>query len=128
MFKSVCFRVGACLAFVVLLSAAFSHSAVGQTLTGTISGIVSDPSGARVPAAKITIRNLSTNEIRNTTADSAGAYSVTSLQPGPHEVTVEVSGFQKETVTNVQVSQGASSSSRRRDVGRVSQRECKRTD
>lgn len=88
-----------CLGLPLLVSA--------QTLTGGISGVVTDPSGARIAVAKVSTRNLSTNEARESTSDSAGAFSLSSLSPGTYEVTVEVVGFQKTSVTGVEVSAGA---------------------
>ncbi len=91
----------------LLLSFAFSCCVWAQTLTGGISGVVGDPSGAQVAGAKVSTRNLSTNEVRQVAADAAGAFSVSSLSPGSYEVIVEVAGFQKATVTGIEVSPGA---------------------
>ena len=70
--------------------------------TATLSGSITDPSGAAVPKAQVTVRALATGVDRVVTSDSAGNYSVPSLQPGNYSVTVQASGFanyQLATVT-----------------------------
>ncbi len=71
-------------------------SAHGQVSFGTILGTLSDPSGAVVPQAKVTITNVDTNLIRTLETDSAGAYSAPSLPPGHYIVTVEKAGFKTQ--------------------------------
>ena len=105
--KQRCFQRLLSFAGTLFLAAVTCVCGFGQTLTGSVTGIISDPSGARVAGARVSIRDLSTNEIRATTADSSGSYGITSLTPGIYEVTAEVTGFQRATETNVQVTQGA---------------------
>ncbi|MFL6443459.1 MAG: carboxypeptidase-like regulatory domain-containing protein, partial [Candidatus Sulfotelmatobacter sp.] len=50
--------------------------------TATLAGTVTDPSGAVVPGAKVTVRSLDTNTVREAVSDSAGGYVMPSLQPG----------------------------------------------
>ena len=64
----------------------------GQT-QGTITGVVSDPSGAVVPNAAVRVTNTATNAVRNTVTNDEGLYSFPSLVPGPYEVRVEIGGF-----------------------------------
>ena len=84
-------RVGMILAFVVLAA----NLLVAQTFRGTILGTVSDSSGAVVPGAKVTVRSLDTNTIREAVSDSAGAYVMPSLQPGDYEIRTTAAGFGK---------------------------------
>ncbi|HKZ79898.1 MAG TPA: TonB-dependent receptor [Pyrinomonadaceae bacterium] len=67
-----------------------------QTTTGTISGEVTDPNGAKVPGAKITATNVQTSIARSVTADEDGRFVISELAPGPYEVLVERQGFTKE--------------------------------
>ena len=67
--------------------------ASAQTFRGTILGTVSDPNGAVVAGAKITVKNTSTGLERTTTTDSEGNYTVAELPVGPYEVRVEQPGF-----------------------------------
>ena len=60
---------------------------------GTIVGTVTDPSGAVIPNAKITITNLDNGFIRTTVSNSTGSYSAPELAPGHYAVRVEAKGF-----------------------------------
>src|SRR6266852_3053251 len=70
-------------------------SSLAQTETGQISGVVTDPSGATVPKAKVTVSSAATGAARDTTTDDHGAYTVTHLLPGIYTVAVEAAGFSK---------------------------------
>jgi len=72
--------------------------------TGSISGTVTDPSGAVVQGAAITARNSATNEKRTTTSGDAGGYSLPNLPVGPYEVTVEKEGFKTFHQASTQLS------------------------
>jgi hypothetical protein len=87
------------LLFILVLSAVAS----AQTFRGTILGTVTDPNGAVVSGAKITVKNTSTGLERSTTTDDAGNYTVAELPVGPYEVRVEQTGFVPSVVSNVAV-------------------------
>lgn len=61
--------------------------------TGTLSGTVTDPSGAVLPGAQITVRNLGTGLERVLQSNGAGQYVVPSLPPGDYSIRVTASGF-----------------------------------
>ena len=69
--------------------------ASAQTTTGTILGTVHDQTGAVLPGANITIRNVDTGLTRSSVTDERGAYRVPALNVGTYEVQVEMSGFQR---------------------------------
>jgi len=73
--------------------AALSLPLLAQT-HGEITGEVSDPSGAVVGGASVTVTNQQTNASRHVTSNSAGLYSFPSLVPGVYSVRVELAGFQ----------------------------------
>lgn len=69
-----------------------------QEATGKIIGNVSDPTGAAVPRAAVTVTNVETNIAHSTTSDNAGYYQVLQLPIGHYKVTVEAQGFEQQTV------------------------------
>src|SRR5262245_27584880 len=77
----------------LLLLLVFSSSTPAQTETGLITGTVTDPTGAVVVNAAVTVQNLDTNLERKTTTSSVGVYTITSLPPGLYQVRVDAPGF-----------------------------------
>ncbi len=69
--------------------------------TATLAGTVTDPTGAVVPRATVTIRSLETGVERTTLSDDAGNYAAPSLQPGDYKVTVAAAGFSEFVVTSL---------------------------
>jgi len=80
--------------FVAFICAANSAPSARAQLSASIAGIVTDPSGAPVPAATVTTKNLETAAVRNATTDDSGRYLVLSLPVGLYEVRVAKQGFQ----------------------------------
>jgi hypothetical protein len=66
--------------------------------TSSLSGTVTDPSGAVISGASVKVRSLSTNTVRETTSDSAGSYVIPSLQPGDYEIRTSAAGFANNVV------------------------------
>jgi len=77
-----------------------------QTITGTISGDVTDTSGAVVAAATITVENLGTGDKRTATTTNTGSYRVPDLAIGKYKVTATAQGF-KTLVRTAEVATGA---------------------
>lgn len=77
----------------------------GQVPTGSISGTVTDSSGALVANATVTITNKATGIARPVQANTEGLYSAPSLPPGDYEVKAEMAGF-KTTVRSANVIAG----------------------
>lgn len=69
----------------------------------TVSGTVTDPMGAVVPGAAVTITNSGTNQTFTTTTDSNGRYSSPSLAPGTYSVTINSGGFKQHRIENIAV-------------------------
>jgi hypothetical protein len=89
---------------VCLIAIAFlGGSAMAQTPTGTIQGLVTDKTGAAIQGASITIIRTATNEARNTVSDSAGRYSVPFVEPGTYTVAVDAKGFRSAKQENILV-------------------------
>ena len=89
--------------FGVLTATTFAQS------TASISGTVTDPSGAVVAGAHVTVHSLSTSADRTFDTDANGLYAIPSLQPGDYRVQATASGFGTYTVQKVtlNVSQSA---------------------
>src|SRR5216110_1786369 len=68
-------------------------AAFAQDFRASISGRVTDPTGAVVPAAKVTITNTNTGVALPAATNTEGVYLASYLIPGPYEVRVEASGF-----------------------------------
>jgi Carboxypeptidase regulatory-like domain len=92
----------------LVLSASTTH-AQATIATGAISGTVTDPSGAAVVDAKVTITNRDTGQVLNFVSTSAGTYSSGALIPGNYTVRVEAKGFKAEIV-DIAVKVGTTSS------------------
>jgi hypothetical protein len=90
-------RIGLGL-MILLVATGRLFGQAGQT--GTITGIVTDSSGAIMPNVKVTVTNTATNVSYRTTASSSGDYTVPNLLPGTYTVAAEAKGFQK-SLTNV---------------------------
>lgn len=85
----------------LLLLVATSGMVFGQAgATGTILGTVTDPSGAVVPNAKITVTNTATKVAFQTVTTSAGDYNAPALNPGTYTVSAEARGFQKAVISS----------------------------
>ena len=84
---------------VALLAAAAGYAQTGTT--ATISGSVTDDSGAVLPNALVSIHNVDTGIDRTTQTSSGGTYSVSQLPPGRYTVTVVESGFKSFEQQNV---------------------------
>ena len=73
--------------------------AQATSAAGAIQGTTTDPGGAILPGASITITNVATDAKRVLVSDSAGFYSVSSLAPGKYQVSATASGFATTTTT-----------------------------
>jgi hypothetical protein len=67
----------------------------GQSPTGEISGLVKEPSDARISNASVRLRNVSTGIERTTTSSGEGEYSFLALMSGEYEISAEAAGFRK---------------------------------
>src|SRR5487761_1843609 len=89
------FAIFAVLSFALLTPSSLHAQVVGATLSGTIT----DPSGAVIPHAQVVITNTATGVTRNATADASGFYNTPNLLPGTYRITVSASGFSTQIRT-----------------------------
>ncbi|HKX83375.1 MAG TPA: carboxypeptidase-like regulatory domain-containing protein, partial [Pyrinomonadaceae bacterium] len=81
----------------------FSIIALGQSNTGSITGVVSDPNGAVVPNATVTVTNQGTNEKHVVQTDGDGRYEVPVLSTGVYTVEASATGFQASSVKDLRL-------------------------
>src|SRR4030088_2942755 len=70
-----------------------SVASKAQTITGSVNGTVTDPSGAIIEGAKVTATSVETNQSSTTATNNAGVYSIRFLQVGHYRVSIEAPGF-----------------------------------
>jgi outer membrane receptor protein involved in Fe transport len=98
------FRAIRTLALVVFALTVFAGaSTLAQTFRGTILGNVTDSSGAAVPGATVTIKNLDTGLVRTVVSSEDGSFATPELPIGNYSVTVEKAGFKSGVATGVKV-------------------------
>lgn len=88
---------------IVLFSLVLSIHTAAQTSKGTIAGTVTDPSGASVTNATVTVRGLQNGETRTVTTGSNGEYRITAVLPGLYEVKATAQGFAELLLDHVEV-------------------------
>ncbi len=90
--KRVIFMVFAALLLLPGVSLAQS------VVTGGIAGVVTDPTGAVIVGARITLTNAATGETQTVTSASTGSYSIPLLKPGHYEISVSQQGFKASSL------------------------------
>lgn len=89
----------------VLLSFAllFSRPAVGQTVAGSITGLVQDSSGAAVPEVVVTVTDIKRSVVLRGISNESGFYSVSPVPPGRYRIEAEKAGFRRFVIENFPV-------------------------
>src|SRR6185436_14006263 len=94
--RTICRDWAIVLFATLLVSLAFPLGVDAQITTATIVGTISDPSGAQIPAATITVRNVDTGLRRTVVSGDDGSYRIEFLPVGNYAVEVTAtSGFKK---------------------------------
>src|SRR6266699_1788635 len=92
---------------VVVLSCLFALTPLAllsqSSTTGTISGVVTDPTGSVVPGATVTLIQQDTNATQSATTDSSGRYLFPAASPGTYTLKCIGKGFRTSTITHVMV-------------------------
>lgn len=92
---------------VIAFSLFVSIPAYAQVAGATLSGTVTDPSGAAVPNAAVSITNTSTGISKDVATDSAGFYTAPNLTPAVYDVKISAAGFSTQTQTGITLTVGA---------------------
>ncbi len=96
--KTVLIMTGLCLSAICNL--------FGQALFSTLTGVVTDPSGAVVACAKVTLVDADSGSSRDTVTDNQGYYTFASVAVGRYTVTIQATGFQNVKVTDINLGGG----------------------
>jgi outer membrane receptor protein involved in Fe transport len=92
---------------VLCLSVLWIIPARAQVVGATLSGLVTDSSGAAVADAAVSIKNVATGEVRAVASNADGLYSAPNLLPGGYEVSAEAKGFSKVVQKGITLTVGA---------------------
>ena len=90
----------------LLLGLTMTMSWGQSTATGTVSGQVTDQSGATVPGATVTLVDSSTSSSRNSNTNEAGRYIFVNVTPGTYSLRITKTGFAQEVISNLSVEIG----------------------
>jgi len=106
----------------LIVFAIWLASPVQAQFRASLRGTVTDPQGAVVPGATVTLANKDTNARLASTSDDNGIYQFNALPTAPYQLTVEREGFQKKVLDNVQIiPEQLNSLNLQLDLGNVSQ-------
>src|ERR1035437_7992133 len=97
-----------CLALLV------SACTFAQTVTGSLVGLVVDPTGSSIPNVKIQLTNQGTSATSVATADSSGIFRFPTLNPATYSINVQATGFKTRIVKDITVGL-----SEHRDLGQL---------
>jgi hypothetical protein len=94
-----------------------THAATLSGGNGRLSGTVMDPAGAVIPGASVTLQDANGATVAQTTTDSSGNYTFSSLAPGAYRVRTQQSGFKTSLITGLNVAPGENQANARLEVG-----------
>ena len=91
------------ISLLVVCMVMLSQPVWAQSTYGTVTGSITDPSGAAIAGAQVTLTNLGTSEKRTQPTGSDGLYSFANLFAGRYKVEVEMKGFKRVSHTDIVV-------------------------
>src|SRR5437868_2347877 len=98
---------GSFVLFMIWASILVTDHAYAQVAGATLTGTVTDPSGAVIPGAQVFINDAATGVIRNIVTDNAGFYTAPNLLPATYEVTITKPGFATQVRSAIKLAVGA---------------------
>lgn len=90
-------------AFVLITFLCFCSMGAHAQFRASLRGTVTDPQGAEVPGATVTLTNNATGQRMVATSDANGIYQFNALGPAPYSLTAEHAGFKRKSLDNVQI-------------------------
>jgi hypothetical protein len=103
-------KVSQALLVLVCLSLGLAGAAWGQVSSGALTGVVTDPSGAVIPGAKVTLTDVGKSTEFPATTDAEGRYVIRALPPSTYRLKVEAAGFSTYVQDNIVLAVNQSSS------------------
>ncbi len=91
------------LPVIILLTVTVFMAAAQAQFRASLRGTVSDPQGAAIPGATVTLVNTDTNSTMVSTSDGNGIYNFNALPPAPYRLSAEREGFTKKVLEHVQI-------------------------
>src|SRR5580698_3133335 len=82
---------------------AVTNLSFGQDVNAALSGTVTDPSGAAIPGARLTLTNKANGSQQTFESDGAGEYNFRNLAPGMYDLSVTAANFQKSLRTGIEL-------------------------
>ncbi len=111
-----------CVRLVAAAALLLTAGLLWAQVTGTVTGIVMDKSGAVVANAAVELREVGTNAPRTTKTNDAGQYTISSVPPGDYKLSVSAPNFRQAVIPNLRVAVGRSTSANvTLEVGQVTQ-------
>ena len=103
MHKNEQIRAAGRLLAAIILAWMASGLMAAQSTTGSIYGTVTDATGAVIPEAKVTVKNVATGQSYTHESGGSGDYSFPTMDPGQYDVSVQHQGFQSEAQNNIRL-------------------------
>src|ERR1044072_1803158 len=110
------------LVLTLLLIGGLSNEAYAQAVYGSISGTISDPQGAAITDASVTVTNIAQNVTTTAKTNDSGFYEVTHLIPGTYQVKIEQQGYKTALQEGVVKADVVANADVRLEVGALSER------
>jgi hypothetical protein len=101
------YALGARIVIFAMLAILFSVPIQAQVAGGTLSGTITDQSGAGIPKATVEIKNMATGVERTVTTDADGFYITVNLLPGSYHLKISATGFSTETTSGITMTVGS---------------------
>lgn len=93
------FRLLTCCLFIAALTAISAHAQFRASIQGTVT----DPTGAIIPGATVTLTDLQTNQVLKATSNASGVYTFNALAPDHYLLVADRQGFQKKVLSDVTI-------------------------
>ena len=95
-----------CVSLWTIILGLLCGSLYAQNTTGTLTGSVTDPSGAVIPGAAVVMKNQQSGDERRTVTNNDGFFSISGVQVGDYSVNIAAQGFEKYKQTNIHFDAG----------------------